>query len=166
VKESYRGFDLDKKDWMVSLWHPLTDKVLREYNRFTSGKSKCNVVLLTTDHNFFSEFRKHFLEPVLGSKMKWLLAMSGAYFKSHVKGMSETVFFFSDGLGWITDKYADKAHRIRSLRKLIESAKAHNKFLILCGYDSMLSTFHKYLKLAYINEEIPEIIKMRLKSPP
>lgn len=150
---------------MIKLWQPLTDHILQEYNSFTSGKSKRNIVLLITDHNFFSEFREHFLEPALGSKMKWLEIMSGAYFKSHVKRMNENVFFFSSMLGWITDKNADKSHRIRSLRKLINSARNNNKFLILCGYDFMLPRFHEYLKLAYITEEIPQIKEMRLKSP-
>lgn len=123
------------------------------------------MILLTTDHNFFSEFRKHFLEPALGVKMKWLGSMSGAYFESHVKGMNETVFFLTDGVGWITAESADKAHRIRSIRKLIKSAKANNKFLILCGYDYMLPRFYEYLRLAYVTEEIPEVKEIRLKSP-
>lgn len=141
------------------------NRLLREYNSFTSRKSKCNVVLLITDHNFFSEFRKYFLEPAFGSKMKWLNTISGAYFESHVESMNETVFFLSDMVGWITDKNADKSHRIRSLRKLIDSARVNDKFLILCGYDFMLPRFYEYLKLAYISKEIPQIIEMRLKAP-
>ena len=157
--------NLDKKDWMIQLWQPLMDRILLEYNGFTSRKSKCNVVLLTTDHDFFSEFRKYFLEKVFGSKMKWLNVMSGAYFKSRVRSMNETVFFLSDMVGWITDKNADKSERIRSLRKLIDSAKVNNKFLILCGYDFMLPRFYEYLQLAYINSEIPPIKEMRLEAP-
>ena len=155
---------MDKKDWMIRLWQPLMDRILREYNSFTSRRPKCNVVLLTTDHNFFSQFRKYFLEPAFGSKMKWLNVMSGAYFESHVKSMKEKVFFLSDMVGWITDKNADKSQRIRSLRKLIDSAKVNNKFLILCGYDFMLPRFYEYLKLAYINEENPSIKEMKLKT--
>ena len=150
---------------MIHLWQPLMDCLSRECNNFVSRKSKCNVVVLTTDHDFFSDFRKHFLEPEFGTIMKCVNVMSGAYFEFHVTGMKETVFFLSDMVGWITAKSADKAHRIRSLRKLIESARANNKFLILCGYDHMLPRFHEYLRLAYINEQIPQIIEMRLKSP-
>ena len=151
---------------MIQLWQPLMNRLLREYNSFTSRKSKCNVVLLTTDRNFFSEFRKYFLEPAFGSKMKWLNVVSGAYFESHVKSMNENVFFLSNMVGWITDKNADKSHRIRSLRKLIDSARVNGKFLILCGYDFMLPRFCEYLKLAYVNAEIPQIKDMRLKAPP
>lgn len=156
---------MKKKDWMIKLWQPLTDHLLQEYKSFTSGESKCNIVLLITDHNFFSEFREHFLEPALGRKMKWLNIASGSYFRSHVKSMKETVFFLSDILGWITDENADKSHRIRSLRKLIDSARNNDKFLILCGYDFMLPRFHEYLKLAYITEETPQINEMMLKAP-
>jgi hypothetical protein len=35
-------------------------------------------------------------------------------------------------------------------------ARSNNEFLILCGYDPMLSRFHEYLKLAYINSRNPE----------
>ena len=97
--------------------------------------------------------------------MKWLNIISGSYFKSHVKSMTETVFFLSDEVGWITEENADKSHRIRSLRSLIDSARANNKFLILCGYDFMLAQFREYLELAYINAEILKIKKMRLKAP-
>lgn len=141
------------------------DRLLGEYNSFTSRKSKCNVVLLTTDHNFFSEFRKYFLDPAFRSKMKWLNVVSGAYFESHVESMKEPVFFLSDMVGWLTDKNADKSQRIRSLRKLIDSALVNNKFLILCGYDFMRPRFYEYLKLAYVNEEVPQIKEMRLKAP-
>jgi len=150
---------------MIKLWQPLRDHLLQEYNSFTSGKSKCNIVLLITDHNFFSEFREHFLEPALGRKMKWINIVSGSYFKSHAKSMKETVFFLSDMVRWITDENADKSHRIRSLRKLINSAISNDKFLILCGHDFMLPRFYEYLKLAYINKEIPQIKEMRLKAP-
>ena len=156
---------MEKKDWVIQLWQPLMDRLLREYNSFTSGKSKRNVVLLTTDRNFFSEFRKFFLEQVFGSKMRWLNVVSGRYFELHVKSMNETVFFLSDIVRWITDKNADKSQRIRSLRKLIDSARINDKFLILCGYDFMLPRFYEYLKLAYINAEIPPIKEMRLKAP-
>ena len=114
---------------MIKLWQPLADQILEEYGDFSSGKSECNVILLTTDHNFFSEFRRYFLEPAIGDEMKWLNVMSGAYFKSHVKEMDATVFFLSDMIWWLTDKIADKAHRIRSLRKLIDPARRNNKFL-------------------------------------
>jgi len=150
---------------MVQLWQPLLNAILSEYKSFISGRSECNVVLLTTDHNFFSEFRKHFLEPEFGNKMKWLGIMSGAYFKSHAKNMSEELFFLSDVIGWITDKYADKAHRIRTLRKLLDSSRSYGKFLVLCGYDSMIPQFYEYLKLAYINTDPPKVKEMRLRSP-
>ncbi len=156
---------MEKKDWMIQLWQPLIDRLLREYNSFTSGKSRCNVVLLTTDRDFFSEFRKYFLEPVFGSKMRWLNVLSGRYFELHVKTMNETMLFLSDMVGWITDKNADKSQRIRSLRKLIDTARIYDKLLILCGYDFMLPRFYEYLKLAYINAEIPPIKEMRLKAP-
>jgi len=91
--------------------------------------------------------------------------VSGSYFQSHAKSTSQTVFFFSDMIGWITDRNADKSHRIRSLRKLIDSARANSKFLILCGYNSVFPRFYEYLKIAYINEETPEIKEMKLKSP-
>jgi hypothetical protein len=156
---------LEKKDWMVQLWQPLLEAILREYKSFTYRRSECNVVLLTTDHNFFSEFRKHFLEPEFRNKMKWLEVMSGAYFKSHAKNMSEDLFFLSDMIGWITDKNADKAHRIKTLRKLLDSARSYRKFLVLCGYDFMIPRFYEYLKLAYINIDPPKIKEMRLRSP-
>jgi len=98
--------------------------------------------------------------------MRWLGVMSGAYFESHVRMMDETVFFLSDMIVWIADQNADKSQRIRSLRKLIESSKVNRKFLILGGFDFALPRFYEYLKLAYINEEIPEIKEMWLKSPP
>jgi len=150
---------------MIKLWQPLMDNLLQKYNDFTSRKSKCNVVLLTTDRDFFSEFRKYFLEPVFGSKMRWLNIIGSRYFESHVKSMNETVFFLSDMVGWITDKNADKSQRIRSLKRLIDSASINDKFLILCGYDYMLPIFYEYLKLAYINVEVPPLKEMKLKAP-
>ena len=156
---------LEKRDWMVQLWQPLMNQISQEYSNYVAGKSECNLVLLTTDHDFFSEFGKHFLEPTFGDKMSSQMAMSGSYFKSHVKKMSEDVFFLSDMIGWITDENADKAHRIRSLKELIEAARTNRKFLILCGYDYMLPRFHEYLKIAYFHGGAPQIRETRLRSP-
>jgi len=156
---------LEKRDWMVQLWQPLMNQILQEYRNYVSGKSECNLVLLITDHDFFSEFRKHFLEPAFGNKMNWKLVISGSYFKSHAKNMSEGIFFLSDMIGWITDKHADKAHRIRSLKELIEAARTNRKFLILCGYDYMLPRFYEYLKIAYFHVDVPRVKEMRLRSP-
>jgi hypothetical protein len=150
---------------MVQLWQPVFDRLLETYTEFIAGKSDCNVFLLTTDHDYFSEFRKHFLEPKFGRKMEWFNVMSGRYFEINAKNMDEEVLFLSDMVGSITDKNADKAQRVRSLKKLITTAIKYKKFLILSGYDFMLPRFYEYLKLAYINIEIPQIREDRLKTP-
>jgi len=147
----------EKEDWMVELWQPLLDQILKIHQEFTTGKSKCNVVLLTTERNFFSEFEKHFIEPAF-KEISRADEISGYYFEKHIDEFKEVIFLGSMAADWFS-------RNVKSLGKFFETAKLHKKFIVLCAYDYSVPKFHRSLRMAFGGATPPEIKELGLKSP-
>jgi len=63
------------------LWQPTLNDIMRSYDEFAEDASKCNVVLLVTERNYF-----HFLKPAFPEETVWLVnVVSGYWFKKHVQ---------------------------------------------------------------------------------
>jgi hypothetical protein len=148
---------LEKEEWMTELWQPLLDQILKIHQDYTTGKSNCNIILLTTERDFFNEFEKHFVEPAF-KEITYVDVISGYYLEKHVNEIKEVIFLNFPGIDWFN-------RNVKSLKKFLEISRQHKKFLILCAYDYSLPEFHRGLKRAFTGEPLPEIREFRLKSP-
>jgi len=155
---------LERQPWMEQLWMPILKEIVLTYESYLKRYSHCSTVLLTTERDFFGEFRQHFIEPAFKSDVL-CRDLSGYYFYRNVSNIPQRIIFMQDGLNWLTQKYAEKANRVRSVSYLIDTALKNTKFLILCGYSRVLPTFYEYLKLAYVNKPLPETKELKLPTP-
>jgi len=151
------------------LWQSALVEISRTYSEFISGTSKCNVILLITERNYFTEFYEYLLKPHFEEKfheeIHYGSVINGAGLRRYANEIKEKIVFLTEGLNWLADRYARK-HRIKAVKDLLQASSQYGKFLILCGYTHNLSRFREYLSLAYASKQLPEVRVVNLKPLP
>ena len=154
-----------KKLGVDKLWKLTLDEITKAYSEFIEGKSKCNIVVLISERDYFHEFYECFLKPSFPDDIAHFMVVSGYYLRKYSKEIKQRMIFLENGLWWLTALPKSRAYKARLIRDLFQAAVENGKFLILCSKGLNVLSFRDLLPSAYSGEPIPEIKDIELKFP-